>query len=171
MFLIHKFAVWTNRFKKFPNVRRSAWISEKATIPKSCVIGDRVKIKDRVVLGENCFINDTVYIGGKITLGKGCLVGVGTKISSCSKNGSEKLLKPNLPLFPENGSVACECDVPIFIGDYVAIGALCTIDKGVTIGNKAIIMSNSAVFDDMPANAIVQGNPAKIVGYRLEAEI
>lgn len=162
--IVHKIAVWLNRFKKRPNVRKSAWISKQAIVPKSCIIGESVKIKGEVVLGEYCFVNDLVYIGGVITIGKGCRIETGTKISSCQTHGNESLRNP--PLFPTNRCVAGEADIPTKIGEYVVIGCLCFITKGITIGDKAVLTSGSVVYDDVPAYAIVQGNPAKVIGYR-----
>lgn len=162
--IIHGIATFFAKFKKRPNARRNAWISSKALVPKSCIIGERVKIKDKVVLGENCFINDDVYVGGEITIGKCCRIECKTMINSCTTYGNGCMRNP--PLFPINKCVAGEEDIPVKIGNYVAIGTLCFISKGVTIGDKAVIMSGSIVYDDVPEYAIVRGNPAKIIGYR-----
>lgn len=52
---------------------------------------------------------------------------------------------------------------PIHIGDYVFIGARCIILKGVTIGEKSLVMAGSVVSKDIPANCIAGGNPCKIL--------
>ncbi|CAH0532387.1 2,3,4,5-tetrahydropyridine-2,6-dicarboxylate N-acetyltransferase [Vibrio stylophorae] len=52
---------------------------------------------------------------------------------------------------------------PIEIGKHVWVGMGATILKGVTIGDHAVIGANSVVYHDVPAGAIVVGNPAKIV--------
>ncbi len=58
------------------------------------------------------------------------------------------------------------------IGHDVWIGRDATILPGVTVGNGAIIGSNAVVAKDVPAYAIVVGNPAKIVKMRFHtAEI
>ncbi|MGN0436805.1 MAG: SP_1767 family glycosyltransferase [Wujia sp.] len=46
------------------------------------------------------------------------------------------------------------------------IGNDSTIISGVTIGNGAVVAANAVVSNDVPAYAIVAGNPAKIIGYR-----
>lgn len=53
---------------------------------------------------------------------------------------------------------------PIYIKDGAWIGFGSSIMKGVTIGEGAIVGSNSVVTKDVPDGAIVAGNPAKIVG-------
>ena len=52
---------------------------------------------------------------------------------------------------------------PIIIGDNCWIGANVRIQKGVTIGDNAVIAACSVVTKDVPANSIAAGNPAKIV--------
>lgn len=54
---------------------------------------------------------------------------------------------------------------PVFIDDNVWIGASVTILPGVTINKNAIVGAGSVVTKDVPLNAIVAGNPAKIIKY------
>ena len=51
------------------------------------------------------------------------------------------------------------------------IGANATILKGVTIGEGAIVASNSLVTKDVPPYSIVGGVPAKVIKYRFEPEM
>lgn len=52
------------------------------------------------------------------------------------------------------------------IGAHAWIGTKVTILDGVTIGEGAIIGAHSLVLEDIPANAIAIGTPAKVVKYR-----
>ncbi len=58
----------------------------------------------------------------------------------------------------------------VVIGNNVWIGGRVTILKGVTIGNNAVVGAGSVVTRDVPANAIVAGNPARILRMRLDTE-
>ncbi len=52
------------------------------------------------------------------------------------------------------------------IGDFVWLGTDVTICGNVQIGTGAIIAMGAVVVKDVPAYAIVGGNPAKIIKYR-----
>lgn len=52
------------------------------------------------------------------------------------------------------------------IGNNVWIGGRVTILKGVTIGDNAVVGAGSIVTRDVPANAVVAGNPARIIRMR-----
>lgn len=52
-----------------------------------------------------------------------------------------------------------------FIAENVTVGAGCIIGQGVTVAQGAILEPGSVVLQDVPAHAIVGGNPAKITGY------
>ena len=54
------------------------------------------------------------------------------------------------------------------IGNDVWIGYDALIMPGVNVGNGAIIAARSVVTGDVPAYAIVGGNPAKVIRYRFD---
>jgi hypothetical protein len=54
----------------------------------------------------------------------------------------------------------------INIGHDVWIGARANILSGVTIGNGAVVACGAVVTKDVPAYAIVGGNPAQVIRYR-----
>lgn len=57
---------------------------------------------------------------------------------------------------------------PIVIGNHVWIGTNVTILKGVTIGDGAIIAAGSVVRNDIPANCLAAGIPAKVIKENVE---
>ena len=56
----------------------------------------------------------------------------------------------------------------IQIGNDVWIGASCLVKSGITIGDGAVVAMGSVVTHDVPAYAIVAGNPARLIRYRFD---
>ena len=54
---------------------------------------------------------------------------------------------------------------PIYIKNYAFIGARSIINKGVTIGERAVIAAGSVVVKDIPADCIAGGNPCRVIKY------
>ncbi len=110
----------TRHFRPF--VSSSASISTSARIGKSTVIQPNVFIGNNVTIGEGCIIHPNVAIYDHCVIGNNVQIHAGTVLGSDAfyyKNrpeGFDKLLS--------GGRVVIE--------DNVEIGALCTVDKGVT---------------------------------------
>jgi acetyltransferase-like isoleucine patch superfamily enzyme len=75
-------------------------------------------------------------------------------------------------LFPRatnaDGSQQTDADwtmVETFVKKGASIGSNATILCGITIGENALIGAGSTVTKDVPANAVVAGNPAKVLKY------
>lgn len=54
----------------------------------------------------------------------------------------------------------------IVIREAVRLDAACVIGEGVTIGRGAWVRAGAVVLRSVPPNAIVEGNPGQVVGYR-----
>ncbi|UGS38816.1 acyltransferase [Capillimicrobium parvum] len=51
----------------------------------------------------------------------------------------------------------------VVLGDHVWVGAEARIQKGVTVGEHAVIGANTVVTHDVPPHTVVAGNPARVV--------
>lgn len=126
---------------------------------------------ERNVLYHFPFIGDKLIIGNFCAIAKGVkfiMNGANHKMSGFSTfpfyifgNGWEKAA-PQTDELPYKGDTV--------IGNDVWIGYEALIMPGVMIGNGAIISSRSVVTADVPAYAIVGGNPAKVIKKRFPDE-
>lgn len=114
------FNLLTKHFRPFQSSRLA--ISESATIGKNTVIQPNCFIGNHVSIGNNCIIHANVIIYDHCVIGDNCVIQSGTILGADAfyyKNrpeGFEQLLS--------GGRVVLE--------NNVGIGALCTIDRGVT---------------------------------------
>ena len=118
------------------------------------------KYKPQIIIKDNVVINPNIHIGAinRIIIGKGTLIGAHVLITDHSHgkvNGEELRYPPNKRQLYSKGKVV--------IGDNVWIGDHVAIMPGVSIGNNAIIGANAVVTRDVPANAVIGGNPAKVI--------
>ena len=106
----------------------------------------------QITFGNRVFINHgfTAMSVGGIEIGDG--VQIGPKVTIVTTNHD-----------PENHDVL-KCR-RVKICQNVWIGAGARILPGVTVGENAIIGGGAVVTKDVPANAIVGGNPAKVIRY------
>lgn len=59
----------------------------------------------------------------------------------------------------------------VVIGNDVWIGMYAIINRGIRVGDGAVVASGAVVTKDVPPYAIVGGNPARIIKYRFDHEI
>ncbi len=110
----------TNYFKPFRNANSA--ISESAEIGEGTVIQPNVFVGNNVKIGRDCLIHSNVCIYDNTIIGNSVTIHAGTVLGSDAfyyKNRPEKFDK-----LLSGGNVVIE--------DNVDLGALCTIDKGVT---------------------------------------
>ncbi len=62
-------------------------------------------------------------------------------------------------------------DAPISLGTAVRIGEHCLIRSGATLGEGAILESNSVLDGSIPAWAVASGNPARVTGWRCSSKL
>lgn len=161
-----------------------------AGFPQVCFIKNTVD-NPNIIIGDYTYYDDPEdsenfernvlyhfpFIGDKLIIGKFCALargvnfimnGANHKISGISTypfyifgQGWENVM-PAAEELPYKGDTE--------IGNDVWIGYEALFMPGVKIGHGAIISSRSVVTGDVPAYAIVGGNPAKVIRYRFDAE-
>ena len=113
-------------------------ICAQTLIENDVVIGDRVTLKSGVQLWDGARIEDDVFVGPNVTFTND--------------------LYPRSKEYPEQFT-------GITIKRFASIGANSTILPGITIGEYAMIGAGTVVTKNIPAHAVVVGNPGKIIRY------
>ncbi len=112
-------------------------------VQKGSKIGNRCKVSSHTFICEGVTIEDEVFIGHNVVFTN--------------------------DLFPRataNGALQTEADwkcVPTLVKRGASIGSGAVLLCGITIGENALVGAGSVVTRDVPANAIVAGNPARVM--------
>lgn len=121
-----------------------------AKIGSDCNICDQVFVENDVVVGDRVTVKCGVQLWDGVTLENDVFVGPNATFTN--------------DIFPRS-----KCYPPEFartvVREGASIGANATILPGVVIGARAMVGAGAVVTRSVPPNAVVVGNPAKIVGY------
>jgi maltose O-acetyltransferase len=110
--------------------------------------GTQIRLSERVYLNFGCVLLDSSWI----EIGRGTLLGPGVHLYTVTH-----------PLSAEQRARGHEMAKPIKLGRNVWVGGKSVILPGVTVGDNAVIAAGSVLRDDVPANVLVAGNPARQV--------
>ena len=113
-------------------------VCANSLIENNVIIGDNVTIKSGVQIWDGIHVEDNVFIGPNVTF------------TNDKRPRSKAYPDTYLKTVVKKGS---------------SIGANATILPGITIGENSMVGAGSVVTRNIPDNAIVMGNPAKITGY------
>jgi acetyltransferase-like isoleucine patch superfamily enzyme len=129
---------------------RFVWIGDKTKI--RCHEG-RVEIGEKTVMGQEC----TISAYQRVRIGEQCVIADRAMFIDFD-HGVVEVERP----IRLQGIYKRDVEV----GSNVWIGYGACILRGVSVGDNAIVGTNSVVTKDVPANAVVAGIPARIIRMR-----
>lgn len=120
------------------------------------------------VIGEECNICDHTFIENDVVIGNRVTIKCGVQVWDGVTLEDDVFVGPNATFtndpYPRSKQYM-ERPVRTVIRKGASIGANATILPGLTIGMNAMVGAGAVVTIDVPPNAIVMGNPARIEGY------
>jgi acetyltransferase-like isoleucine patch superfamily enzyme len=139
------------------NVRLSKFINlYGCRIGAHTKIGAFVEIQKNASIGSHCKISSHSFVCEGVTIEDGVFIGHGVMFINDSYPRATT----------ESGALQTEADWKVettLIRRGASVGSGATILSGVTVGERALVGAGSVVTRDVPAGAIVAGNPARVL--------
>lgn len=145
-----------------------AALCESASIGPGTRIWAFAHVLPGAVIGADCNICDNVFIENQVVLGDRVTVKCGVQLWDGLTLEDDVFIGPNATFcndrFPRSRQHLAEYPRTL-VRRGASIGANATILPGLVVGANAMVGAGAVVTRSVPANAIVVGNPARIVGY------
>ncbi len=133
--------------------------------------GRTIRINERSAVAAHCMLHGPISLGSNVSINHHCSLDGGRHGIHI---GSNSRLAPYCTIYAFNHGLSLEKPIReqavsskgINIGSDVWLGAKVGIVDGVNIGDHAVVGMGSVVSKDIPAYAIVAGNPARLIGDR-----
>jgi UDP-2-acetamido-3-amino-2,3-dideoxy-glucuronate N-acetyltransferase len=121
-----------------------ARVAPGVAIGRNCVLHEHAVLIGAVTLEDDVAVQTAAQLLGRIGIEQGVTVGAGAVVGGEPSSGEK---------------------TEIIVHRFASIGANVTVLPGVAIGRRAVVEPGSVVTENVPANAVVSGNPATIVAY------
>ena len=154
------------------------YISETAIVDEGARIGDGTRIwhhaqvREGVYIGKDCNIGKGVYIDFGVKIGDRVKIQNHVSVYHGVEIGDDVFIGPSVTFTNDKHPRAWLWDEDRLcrtkVGRGASIGANSTIVCGINIGDYAMIGAGAVVTKDVPAHALILGNPGRVAGYVCE---
>ena len=157
-------------------VHASADLEDDVTVGPGTSIWHRAQVRTGARIGRDCvigrdaFIDAGVSLGDRVKVQNGALIYHGVTVSDAVFIGPGAILTNDRHprAVTADGQLARAADwtvSPIFIAEGASIGAGAVVVAGCDVGAYAMVGAGAVVTHEVPAHAVVAGNPARGIGW------
>lgn len=149
-------------------IHPTAEVSPQAQVGDGTKIWNHAQVRENAVIGIGCIISKNVYIDAGVHIGSGVKVQNNVNVYHGVTVEDDVFLGPSMTFTNDRFPGAFISDFEVsetLVKRGASIGANATIRCGIVIGEYAMVGSGSVVTRDVPAHALVVGNPARQMGW------
>jgi acetyltransferase-like isoleucine patch superfamily enzyme len=149
-------------------VHESAEIDDRSEIGEGSYIWNNVQVREWAKIGKNCILSKDVYIDLDVKIGDRVKIQNGVSVYKGVTVEDDVFLGPHMVLTNDLYPRAYNREwkiTPTLIKKGASVGANATILCGITLGEYCLVGSGSVVIKDVPAHALVVGNPCRLIGF------
>lgn len=157
------------------------YIHPSSVIDQPCDIGRGTKIwhyshiSKGAKIGDNCQLGQNVFVGSKAEIGNGVKIQNNVSVYDCVKLEDDVFCGPSMiftnVINPRSQIPRKDEFKETRVKKGATLGANSTILCGITVGEYAFIGAGAVVTKDVPAYALVYGNPARFKGWMCQCGV
>lgn len=155
-------------------MKKNYFVHSKGIVEDGARVGDGTRVwafahvLPGAQLGVDCNVCDHVFIENEVKIGDRVTIKSGVQLWDGVALEDDVFIGPNVAFtndsFPRSKNRP-EVYSRTLIKNKASIGANATILPGVTVGQSAMVGAGSVVTHDIPPNAVVVGNPGRVIGF------
>jgi UDP-2-acetamido-3-amino-2,3-dideoxy-glucuronate N-acetyltransferase len=143
-------------------------LCEATTVGENTRVWAFAHVLPGAIIGKDCNICDHVFIENDVVIGDRVTIKCGVQLWDGLRVADDVFIGPNVTFsndkYPKSKQYQAKVQ-ETHIGRGASIGGGAAILPGLRIGARAMVGAGAVVTHDVPARAVVSGNPARIVGY------
>jgi UDP-2-acetamido-3-amino-2,3-dideoxy-glucuronate N-acetyltransferase len=161
-----------------PDLGQNVWVHPSSVIDLPCSIGEGTKIwhfchiSAGATLGAFCSLGQNVYVAPSVRIGKGVKIQNNVSLYDGVLLEDEVFCGPSLVFtnikIPRSSISRKSEYLTTLVRQGATLGANATILCGIEIGKYAFLGAGSVLTTSVPDYALMQGNPARLAGWRCE---
>ncbi len=150
-------------------IHPTAIIDEGAQIGEGTRVWHWVHVCGGARIGARCSLGQNVFVGNSVVIGSNVKIQNNVSVYDCVTLEDDVFCGPSMVFTnvynPRSAVIRKDEYRETYVKKGATIGANATIVCGVTIGEHAFIGAGTVITKDVPAFALVVGNPGKQIGW------
>ena len=167
-------SAWLRHWR--PMIHPSADVSPQAVIGERTRIWHEAQVRERARVGDDCILGKGVYIGEDVVVGDRCKIENRASLFPGVMLEDGVFIGPHVVFANDRFPRAVNPDGSLKTGGEwtveprscvtaLRLAPATIVLPGITIGPWAMVGAGSVVTANVPAQALVRGNPARVVGW------